>query len=107
MALTRRYNFRKTVTGKIVLQVEEAVPSFWSWMGESSLRKRWRDATVMDLTAAELRSLMDGRFTPYFSVPCLGVRQVITAAGSNVVPFQSLTSPADAPLPRAEIMEAM
>ncbi len=31
MALTGRYDFKKTLIGKVVLQVEEEVQSLWSW----------------------------------------------------------------------------
>jgi hypothetical protein len=64
VALTGRYDFRKTWTGKIVLRVEEEVPSFWRRSGEGQLKKRWRDANIMDLTARELRVLMDSRVRP-------------------------------------------
>ena len=50
MALTGQYQFRKTFGGKVVLQVEEEVPTFWSWFGKHRTRKRWRDATLMDLS---------------------------------------------------------
>ena len=36
---------------------------FWSKSGEP--KKRWRDATLMDLAAPELRSLIDMRFKPH------------------------------------------
>ena len=62
MALTGQYQFRKTFGGKIVLQVEEEVPTFWSWFGKRQTKKRWRDATLMDLSAPVLRMLLDWRF---------------------------------------------
>ena len=67
MALTGRFNLRKTFTGRIVLQVEEEVPSFWGRMtGRPKLHRRWRDANVLDLAAPELRSLVDLRFRPRY-----------------------------------------
>jgi hypothetical protein len=63
MALTGRFDFRKTFWGKIVLRVEEEVKPFWSKSGE--LKRRWRDTTLMDLTATEMRYLIDMRFKPY------------------------------------------
>jgi hypothetical protein len=67
MALTGRFNLRKTFTGRIVLQVEEEVRSFWSRLtGKNKLRRRWRDAHMMDLAAPELRSLVDLRFRPRY-----------------------------------------
>lgn len=67
MALTGRFNLRKTFTGRIVLQVEEEVRGFWSQLtGKTKLRRRWRDANMMDLAAPELRSLVDLRFRPRY-----------------------------------------
>jgi hypothetical protein len=67
MALTGRFNLRKTFTGRIVLQVEEEVQSFWGRMtGKTKLHRRWRDANVLDLAAPELRSLVDLRFRPRY-----------------------------------------
>ena len=67
MALTGRFNLRKTLTGRIVLQVEEEVTGFWSRMtGGTKLHRRWRDANVLDLAAPELRSLVDLRFRPRY-----------------------------------------
>ena len=67
MALTGRFNLRKTWTGRIVLQVEEEVASVWGRMtGKTKLNRRWRDANVLDLAAPELRSLVDLRFRPRY-----------------------------------------
>ena len=67
MALTGRFNLRKTLTGRIVLQVEEEVQGFWGrMMGRPKLHRRWRDANVLDLAAPELRSLVDLRFRPRY-----------------------------------------
>ncbi len=66
MALTGRFTFRRTLTGKIVLQLEEEVKAFWPMSRTSPYRKRWRNATLMDLAAPELRPLMDMRFKPNF-----------------------------------------
>ena len=67
MALTGRFNLRKTLTGRIVLQVEEEVTGFLSRMtGGTKLHRRWRDANVLDLAAPELRSLVDLRFRPRY-----------------------------------------
>lgn len=70
MALTGRFNLRKTFTGRVVLQVEEEVQGFWSRLsGKNKLRRRWRDATMMDLAAPELRALVDLRFRPRYMPP--------------------------------------
>jgi hypothetical protein len=64
MALTGRFTFRRSFWGRIVLQVEEEKRSFW---GRSKpFKKSWRDATLMDLAAPELRALIDLRYKPQF-----------------------------------------
>ena len=66
MGLTGRFNLRKTFSGRIILQVEEEKKSFWSFFAKGpKLRQRWRDATMMDLAAVELRPLMDMRDRTY------------------------------------------
>jgi hypothetical protein len=66
MALTGRFTFRRTFWGKIVLQVEEEVRPIWRFWQQGARRRRWRDATLMDLAAVELRPLMDLRSRPRF-----------------------------------------
>jgi len=66
MSLTGRFTFRRTFWGKIVLQVEEEVRPIWRFWQPDARRRRWRDATLMDLAAVELRPLMDLRSRPRF-----------------------------------------
>ena len=63
MGLTGKSQFRKTLSGKIVLQIEDAVKPLWSTSG--ALKRRWRDATLMDLAAPELRPL-SGQLTYWY-----------------------------------------
>src|SRR3954469_11571318 len=63
MPLTGKFKFRKTLWGRIVLQLEEEVKPLWSKPG--ALKRRWRDATLMDLAAPEMRPLIDMRFKPH------------------------------------------
>ncbi len=63
MALTGKYQFRKTLWGKILVQVEEEVKPLWSKSG--ALKRRWRDATLMDLAAPEMCPLIDMRYKPH------------------------------------------
>ncbi|GEP06318.1 hypothetical protein MOX02_43560 [Methylobacterium oxalidis] len=56
MALTGRFWFRKTWTGKLVLLIEERKPS---WFRKSAFKLRWRDAKLLDLAEIEMRPLMD------------------------------------------------
>ena len=72
MPLTGRFDFRKTFSGKLVLILEEDVRAL-SPLRKGSTRRRWRKATVMDLAATELRSMMDHRSKPNYHVP---LRQV-------------------------------
>jgi hypothetical protein len=61
MALTGKFKHRKALWGRIVLQVEEEVKPFWS----RSAKPRWRDATLMDLAAPEMRCLIDMGLKPW------------------------------------------
>ena len=65
MSLTGKFTFRRTMTGKIVLQVEEERAGWFARRG-SAPRRRWRDATLMDLTQPEMRALIDLRLKPRF-----------------------------------------
>jgi hypothetical protein len=65
MALTGRFNFRRSWFGKLMLEVEEEVKPFFG--GDNKpLKRRWRRATLMDLAQPEMRSLIDLRFQPQF-----------------------------------------
>ncbi|SFL32599.1 hypothetical protein [Methylobacterium pseudosasicola] len=55
--LTGRFWFRRTWTGKLVLLVEEEKPR---WFNRRPLTKlRWRDARLLDLAEAPMRTLMN------------------------------------------------
>lgn len=64
MPLTGKFTFRRSMWGRIVLQVEEEVKSAWLFSRKSPTRRRFRDATLMDLAAPELRTLIDLRHKP-------------------------------------------
>ena len=66
MSLTGRFTFRRTFSGKVVLQVEDEVRPIWRFWQQGARRRRWRDATLMDLAAVQLRPLMDLRSRPRF-----------------------------------------
>ena len=101
MALTGRYDFKKTLMGKVVLRVEEEVPAFWSRKGARPIKKRWRNATLIDLTSTELRMLMDARFKPYLLVHRLDVERMAATAAENVVPLHGTGSRTGMPMPDA------
>ncbi len=64
MALTGRYDFRRTMTGRLRLYVEYNANGFWDFLtGKKTYCHQWRAANIMDLAAPELRHLMDLRFT--------------------------------------------
>src|SRR5215216_629597 len=65
MALTGKFKFRKTLWGKILLQIEEEVKPFWSRSKPEARKRRWRDATLMDLADPQMRFLIDMRFRPH------------------------------------------
>lgn len=64
--LTGRFNLRRTMTGRIVLQVEEEVEPRFAFFGKKARHRRWRDATLMDLAMPEMRALIDLRYKPQF-----------------------------------------
>jgi hypothetical protein len=65
MALTGRFNFRRSWFGKLVLEVEEEAKPFFG--GEKKpLKRRWRRASLIDLAQPEMRPLIDLRFQPQF-----------------------------------------
>ena len=69
MALTGRFDFRRTLSGKLVLFLEEDVPVSFSRLRKRSTRRRWRRARVMDLATPEMRPLMDLRLKPNYQAP--------------------------------------
>ncbi|GJD48438.1 hypothetical protein OPKNFCMD_1157 [Methylobacterium crusticola] len=64
MAVTGRFNFRKTLTGRLVLQVEMERRSWWPFARAASPGHVWRDATLKDLAAVELQPLLNLRRNP-------------------------------------------
>ena len=90
MALTGRFNLRKSFSGRIVLQVEEELESKWGLFSQKpKFRRRWRDAKPMDLPATELRSLMDLRNRPHSFVQAFEPTQVVRPAAHKTDPVQS------------------
>ena len=79
MPLTGKFDFRKTVWGKIVLRVEEEVKPFWSRSKPDARKRRWRDASLMDLAAPEMRTLIDLRFRPHLRSQTSFVPEATTA----------------------------
>ncbi len=108
MALTGRFTFRRTFTGKIVLQLEEEVKAIWPMSRKGPFRKRWRNATLMDLAAPELRPLMDMRFRPNFMAQ---YEYLMPEAAQQPAPAQAAASPKPhafdgIPVDRAKVLGA-
>ena len=61
MPLTGNFSFRRTLTGKVLLTVEEEVRRIAPWAPKGATRKRWRNASLWDLTHAEIRRLLEFR----------------------------------------------
>ena len=66
MALTGRFNFRRSWFGKLMLEVEEEVKPLFGGGEGKPLKRRWRRATLIDLAQPEMRPLIDLRFQPQF-----------------------------------------
>ena len=70
MALTGRFDFRRTMTGQLRLWVEYDANGFWDFLTrKKTYCRRWRKANIMNLAAPELRHLMDMRFTNSPAMP--------------------------------------
>jgi hypothetical protein len=61
MPLTGRFGFRKSLFGRIFLQVEEDAPQPWPLSLSGRYRRRWRDARYLDLVQPEIRGLINLR----------------------------------------------
>ena len=72
MALIGKFRFRKSLSGKIVLQLEAEVKPFWRRSKLSVLNLRWRDTRPTDLTAPELRLVSASSVT--FKCPRCGLQ---------------------------------
>jgi hypothetical protein len=68
MSLTGRFDFRKTLFGKLVLLVEEDVAAHFARWRKRSTNRRWRRANTMDLAAPEMRPLIDLRSQPNYQL---------------------------------------
>ena len=98
MALTGRFNFRRSWFGKLVLEVEEEVKPFFA-SDKKPVKHRWRRATLIDLAQPEMRALIDLRFQPQF-MSRTAARPVEMAPASMSRPdeLSSMVTPA----PRAD-----
>jgi len=104
MALTGKFRFRKPLWGKIVLQIEEELKPFWRRSKPGPLTPRWRDATLMDLAAPEVRPLIDMRFRPQFRYQSsFAPESTFAQRERNEVPAETGTT---APRPNGELRRA-
>ena len=98
MGLTGKFKFRKTLWGKIVLQIEDEVKPLWSKSG--ALKRRWRDATLMDLADPQMRTLIDMRFKPHLRSYSSFAPE---AATTHREPHEADGVEAQAPRPNGEV----
>ena len=98
MALTGKFRFRKSLWGRIVLQVEEEVQPFWRGSKPRATKRRWRDATLMDLAAPDMRPLIDMRFRAQLRYQSLPPSEVATVP-SDEPPSHAA---AHVPIPQAK-----
>src|SRR5215207_5989419 len=90
MSLTGKFAFRRSLSGKIVLKVEEEVKVPWPLSRTAKSRRRWRDARLSDLAEAEMRTLMDMR-----SQPQLVPKSAYVAALAHVIRLRDQLLPDD------------
>jgi hypothetical protein len=89
MALTGRYDFRKTWLGNLTLVVEEEVTVLF----RRKPKQRWRRASLVDLASIELRPLIDNRFRAH-NAGLLGPRPASLASANVEQPDQRAKRPA-------------
>jgi len=86
VALTGRFNFKRTWRSRLTFVIEEEYQSFWG--GE---KRRWRRATLADLAEPEMRPLVDLRFQRQFrsraAVPVEAEAQPNSSLPDTVVTF--------------------
>jgi hypothetical protein len=99
MALTGRFDFRKTLSGRLVLLLEEDVAVSFSRLRKRSTRRRWRRARVMDLAAIEMRQLMDLRVKPNYQAPVRSFVELPLASHLPVPPADQAASMVQSPHP--------
>jgi hypothetical protein len=91
MALTGRFWFRRTWTGKLVLLVEEE-RGRWFRRGRGA-KLRWRDAKLLDLAETPLRTLMTLERTYRVEFGAGALRRPATLPGGTA-PGTTLGTPA-------------
>jgi hypothetical protein len=99
MALTGRFTLRRTWTGRIVLQVEDEKRGFFR-SRNAPPKRVWRDATLMDLAAPEMRPLIDLRYKPHYLTP--GLQADTPQAATEPVRTEPPAEPAAQPEPRLQ-----
>jgi hypothetical protein len=94
MALTGRFDFRRTMTGHLQLWLEYESNAFWGFLTrKKTYCRRWRNANIMDLTAPELRHLLDRRFTHSLHPPQALRDWPINAPEREAAPKRMLIAP--------------
>ena len=92
--LTGRIEFRRTLFGRIVLRVEEECSSRWAFWRRTPVWLRFRDASILDLTKVELRSLVDMRTRIRVpAVATMGASPAVVVAQPAPAPANGRTAP--------------
>ena len=87
-----------------MLQIEEEVKPLWSGSKPEALKRRWRDATLMDLADPQMRTLIDMRFRPNLRPQSsFAPETTFTQRERNEVPAETGTT---APRPIGELRRA-
>jgi hypothetical protein len=100
MALTGRFDFRKTLSGRLVLLLEEDVAVSFARLRKRSTRRRWRRARVMDLAAPEMRPLIDLRSKPNYQASMRRFDEL--ARAEHLGPVDQLVPTVQSPHPDEE-----
>ena len=59
MPLTGRFRFRRSIAGRVFLQLEHDRGALWPLSNGGKRRHRWRDARIVDLLAPQIHGLLE------------------------------------------------
>lgn len=92
MPLTGRFRFRKSLWGKLVLQVEHDHQPAWPFSLNGARRRLWRDARLEEMVRAEVRGLLE--FEDYVDqIPEANHSPRIGPLARRRLPHEGLRSP--------------
>lgn len=59
MPLTGRFRFRRSIMGRVFLQLEHDTRALWPLSIAGKRRRNWRDARIVDLLAPQINGLLE------------------------------------------------